>query len=85
VIVDDTPYLAVQLAPEHVRPQWPSSDGQQQQQIHLDLHVDDLATAHEHAVAAGATLVQPAEDPTADEGFQVYADPAGHLFCLCWE
>ena len=24
------------------------------------------------------------DDPTASEGFQVYADPAGHPFCLCW-
>jgi hypothetical protein len=24
------------------------------------------------------------EDPEAAEVFQVYADPAGHPFCLCW-
>ena len=82
VYVDDAPYLAVQLAPDHVRPEWPG--GAQQQQIHLDLHVDELAAAHEHATAAGAALVQPAENADAAEGFQVYADPAGHLFCLCW-
>lgn len=21
---------------------------------------------------------------TADDDFQIYADPAGHPFCLCW-
>ena len=29
-------------------------------------------------------LLQPADDPEAAEVFQVYADPAGHPFCLCW-
>ena len=81
VAVDGRPYLAVQLAPDHVAPQWP--DGTPQQ-IHLDLHVADLAPAHEEATALGARLLQPAEDPDAAEGFQVYADPAGHPFCLCW-
>ncbi|HWE63967.1 MAG TPA: VOC family protein [Chloroflexota bacterium] len=32
----------------------------------------------------GARLLKAADDPTAAEGFQVYADPAGHPFCLCW-
>jgi hypothetical protein len=30
----------------------------------------------------GARLLKPAEDPADD--FQVYADPAGHSFCICW-
>ena len=55
-----------------------------QQQIHLDLWVEDLQTAHEHVMTLGARLLQPAEDPEAAEVFQVYADPAGHPFCLCW-
>ena len=63
------------------RPQWP--DGAPQQ-IHLDLYITDLAGAHAEAVALGAELLQAAEDPDAPEGFQVYADPAGHPFCLCW-
>ena len=32
--------LGIQLAPDHVSPQWP--DGQQRQQLHLDLYIDDL-------------------------------------------
>jgi len=81
VLVDGKPALDVQLAPNHIRPQWP--DGQPQQ-IHLDLTVTDIASAHEEALALGAvTLGEPA-DLTPSSGFQVYADPAGHPFCLCW-
>lgn len=83
VFVDGERRLAFQLAPNHVAPEWP--DGMPQQQIHLDLWVDDLQEAHEQAITLGARLLKPADDPGAAEGFQVYADPAGHPFCLCWE
>ena len=53
-------------------------------QVHLDLHVDDPRTAHEKAIALGARLLQPASDLDSDEGHQVYADPAGHPFCIGW-
>ena len=82
VVVDGEWRLGVQLAPNHVPPDWP--DGTPQQQIHLDLWVDDLKAAHEKAISLGARLLQPADDPEAAEVFQVYADPAGHPFCLCW-
>jgi hypothetical protein len=50
----------------------------------MDLWVDDLAGAHDRALSLGARVLQTAEDPdTRDEVFQVYADPAGHPFCLC--
>ena len=74
--------IGVQLAPNHVRPEWP--DGTQQQQVHLDLHVEDPRAAHDEAVALGARLLQPAADLDAPEGHQVYADPAGHPFCIGW-
>jgi hypothetical protein len=32
----------------------------------------------------GARLLQAADSLDSKEGFQVYADPAGHPFCLCW-
>jgi len=35
-------------------------------------------------MALGARLLQAAEDLDADDGFQVYADSAGHPSCLCW-
>jgi predicted enzyme related to lactoylglutathione lyase len=81
VSVNGEPRLGFQLAPNHVPPVWP--DGTPQQ-IHLDLYVEDVKAAHEEAVALGARLLKPADDIDAAEGFQVYADPAGHPFCLCW-
>lgn len=80
VYVDGQPRLAVQLAPDHVSPDWPNGT----QQIHLDLFIEDIVAAHDEALAKGAVLLQAAEDQTSPDGFQVYADPAGHPFCLCW-
>jgi predicted enzyme related to lactoylglutathione lyase len=74
------PRIGVQLAPDHVRPEWPAGTPQQ---IHLDLFVDDVASAHDEVLGLGAEVLQPA-DLTKDEGYAVYADPAGHPFCLCW-
>ena len=74
--------MGFQLAPNHVRPEWPS--GAQQQQIHIDIHAEDFAAAHEEVMALGATLLQASDNPDAEEGFQVYADPAGHPFCIGW-
>jgi hypothetical protein len=73
--------IGVQLAPGHVPPDWP--DGTPKQ-VHLDLHVNDPRAAHEEAMALGARLLQPAPDFDAGEGHQVYADPAGHPFCIGW-
>lgn len=81
IVVDGDWRMAVQLAPDHVPPEWP--DGTPQQ-IHLDFWVDDLQAAHEEVMSLGARLLKPADDPEAASGFQVYADPAGHPFCLCW-
>ncbi|MDA1360590.1 VOC family protein [Glycomyces luteolus] len=81
VSVDGTPRVGVQLAPDHRPPEWP--DGTPQQ-IHLDLWVRDFAAAHEEVLSYGAKLLKAADDLHAAEGFQVYADPAGHPFCLCW-
>ncbi|HEU5483370.1 MAG TPA: VOC family protein [Microlunatus sp.] len=81
VLVDDAPVVGVQLAPDHLRPQWP--DGTPQQ-IHLDLWVDDIASAHAEVTSLGATVLQTAEGQDTPDDFQVYADPAGHPFCLCW-
>ena len=74
--------LGIQLAPNHVAPSWPS--GNQQQQVHLDLHAVDFTSAHDEVVALGARVLQAADDLGAEEGFQVYADPAGHPFCIGW-
>jgi len=73
--------IGVQLAPNHVPPEWPHGAPQQ---VHLDLHVEDAATAHDEVIALGARLLQTADDLDALEGHQVYADPAGHPFCIGW-
>lgn len=61
---------------------WP--EGAVPQQLHLDCTVPDRATLdaqHEHALALGARLLQDRSgDP--EEPLRVYADPAGHPFCL---
>lgn len=83
VFVDGAPRVGVQLAPNHVPPEWP--DGTPQQ-IHIDLWVDDFAAAHEEVMSLGAKVLKAAEEapPAARDNYQVYADPAGHPFCLCW-
>jgi len=74
--------LAFQRATNYIAPNWP--DGPPQQ-LHLDLTVDDFVPAHQRAVALGATPLSPvsAPEPDKNSGFRVYADPAGHPFCLC--
>lgn len=81
VIVDGRPAVGVQLAPNHIPPEWPHGNAQQ---IHLDLWVDDIDAAHDEVMALGAELLKEASDTAEPDNFQVYADPAGHPFCLCW-
>ncbi|MFE0577142.1 MULTISPECIES: VOC family protein [unclassified Streptomyces] len=68
--------LAFQRAPDHVPPSWP--DPSRPQQFHLDFGVPDLDRAQEEVLAAGGTLL----DGSDGRGWRVYADPAGHPFCL---
>ena len=65
----------MQLAPDHVPPQWPGQE--QPQQFHLDLQIDGTAAAAERAVGLGATRL--ADGPS----WVTLADPAGHPFDLC--
>jgi catechol 2,3-dioxygenase-like lactoylglutathione lyase family enzyme len=67
---DTSSGLAFQLAPAHRAPTWPGPDVPQQ--VHLDIMVEDVAEAGPRVLALGA--VRLAGD--------VYADPAGHPFCL---
>jgi catechol 2,3-dioxygenase-like lactoylglutathione lyase family enzyme len=61
---------------------WPG--GPRPQQLHLDLTVPtaaDLDGQHERVLALGARLLLDRfDDP--DEPLRVYADPAGHPFCI---
>jgi Glyoxalase-like domain len=61
---------------------WP--EGPVPQQLHLDLMVPttaDLDIQHERALALGARLLRDLSDDP-EEPLRVYADPAGHPFCL---
>ena len=69
---DQTSGFGFQRAVDHVPPAWP--DPQRPQQFHLDVMVDDLEVADGQVVALGARRLP--------EGDHVYADPAGHPFCL---
>jgi Glyoxalase-like domain len=61
---------------------WP--EGPIPQQLHLDMTVPttaDLDVQHERALALGARLLlDRSDDP--EEPLRVYADPAGHPFCI---
>ena len=63
--------LAFQRAPGNPAPTWP--DPAVPQQIHHDVMVEDVAAATPHVLALGATALA---------GDDVFADPAGHPFCL---
>lgn len=69
--------LSVQLAPDHQPPTWP--DPASSMQAHIDFEVDDLDAAEELALRLGATRF----DQQPGTSFRVFADPAGHPFCLC--
>jgi hypothetical protein len=61
---------------------WP--EGPVPQMLHLDLTVPtagDLAAEHERVLALGARLLLD-ESEDDEEPLYVYADPAGHPFCI---
>ena len=68
---EQTSGLGFQLAPDLRVPTWP--DPTVPQQLHFDVMVDDLDAAAEAVQALGATPLG---------GDHVFADPAGHPFCL---
>jgi catechol 2,3-dioxygenase-like lactoylglutathione lyase family enzyme len=69
--------LAFQRVVEYQPPQWP--DPARPQQLHLDFGVADLDQAQEEVLARGATLL---DHGGGGRGWRVFADPAGHPFCL---
>lgn len=69
--------LAFQRVEDHRPPQWP--EPARPQQFHLDLGVQDLDQAQEHVLGLGATLLDAGD---GKRSWRVYADPAGHPFCL---
>ncbi len=74
--------VALQQVADMPAPTWP--EPAVPQQLHLDLSVPtagDLAAQRERALALGARqLFDRFDDP--DEPLYVFADPAGHPFCI---
>lgn len=79
---DGTRQLAFQLVEELTPTTWP--DHTVPMQLHLDFTVSsaaELERQHERALALGARLVLDRTDDE-EEPLYVYADPAGHPFCV---
>ena len=74
--------LAVQHVSEVAESTWP--DTGVPQQLHLDLtvgNIEQLAVQHDRALSLGAKVLRDrSSDP--DEPLYVFADPAGHPFCM---
>lgn len=75
LIVGDGKSVMFQQVSEYTRPNWP--DPARPQQGHLDIIVDDLDTGEARALELGAARLDG-----GGETFRVFADPAGHPFCL---
>lgn len=75
----EPPRIAFQRVPDHRPPAWP--DPERPQQMHVDVWVDDIDAAEARVLQLGATRLARVEDDP-DDLFRVYADPAGHPFCL---
>ncbi|MGC2998597.1 VOC family protein [Streptomyces sp. G35A] len=78
------PRLAFQRAEGYAPPRWPRAD-HDSQQFHLDFDAggtwDEVDAAEEKVLALGARVLD--REDSGKKDFRVYADPAGHPFCLC--
>ncbi|MGW1503331.1 VOC family protein [Streptomyces mirabilis] len=69
--------IGFQRVDDYQAPRWPGQAAPQQS--HLDFAVDDLDEAEALLLQLGAT--KPEYQPGGDR-WRVFADPAGHPFCL---
>ncbi len=67
--------IMFQQVSEYNAPRW--QDPAHPQQAHLDIKVDDLDAGEVRALELGATRLDG-----GGAQFRVFADPAGHPFCL---
>ncbi|MFI8304099.1 VOC family protein [Streptomyces sp. NPDC085927] len=78
------PRLAFQRAPGYSPPDWPRAD-HDSQQFHFDFDAggtwEEVDEAEQKVLALGARVLDREDYEKKD--FRVYADPAGHPFCLC--
>ena len=79
--IPDGPRIAFQRVERYTPPEWPRAD--RPQQFHLDFDAgstwDEIEAAEKAVLALGARLLERQDK----DDFRVYADPAGHPFCLC--
>jgi catechol 2,3-dioxygenase-like lactoylglutathione lyase family enzyme len=76
LIAGDGKSVMFQQVSAYKPPRWP--DPAHPQQAHLDILVDDLDAGEARALELGASRLEG-----GGEQFRVFADPAGHPFCLC--
>jgi hypothetical protein len=75
---ESLPMIAVQRVADYQPPRWPDPD--YPAQMHFDIACDDRPAKERLALELGATRLPP-----QGGSCPVYADPAGHPFCLCAE
>jgi catechol 2,3-dioxygenase-like lactoylglutathione lyase family enzyme len=75
LIAGDGKSVMFQQVSGYTPPQWP--DPAHPQQAHLDIIVEDLDAGQARALELGASRLN-----AGGERFRVFADPAGHPFCL---
>jgi predicted enzyme related to lactoylglutathione lyase len=71
-------HLSFQRAPDYQPPKWPDPTSSMQSHVHV--RVDDLDAAQQAVLALGATKFEHQPNP---DTCRVFADPVGHVFCLC--
>lgn len=76
LISGDGQNVMFQQISDYAAPRWP--DPAYPQQAHLDIDVDDLDAGGTRVLELGAKRL-----PGGGDTFRVFADPAGHPFCLC--
>ena len=76
LVAADGQSVMFQQVSDYNPPAWP--DPARPQQAHLDVIVEDLDAAEARALELGAKRL-----PGQDASWRVFADPAGHPFCLC--
>lgn len=74
--------LAFQRAQDYRPPEWPGQ--QSPQQVHLDFDADDIEADEKRVLELGATVLERTDLLNPEANWRVYADPAGHPFCLCF-
>ncbi|GEC06759.1 hypothetical protein SSP24_44140 [Streptomyces spinoverrucosus] len=84
LLVPGGPRLSFQRVDGYTPPEWPRAD-RNAQQFHIDLDAgstwEQVDMAEKRVLGLGARVLDAEDYETKD--FRVYADPAGHPFCLC--